>query len=116
LGAKAVHDAAGKRPASTLLFMDDDNFKSVKDSWCLAAGDLVLIEVVQAFARKRYLAFRLGGDEFAMILHSISDLTEAQEALARLKQNIEQPIALNDGKRIVMTLSADVALTSNIDT
>lgn len=100
---------------SALLFMDGDNFKSINDTWGHAAGDLVLIEVAKRlmqFTNDQHLAFRLGGDEFAVIIHSIVDSRQADIVLSQLKAAVEQPILLQDGHKVTMTLSAGIALTS----
>lgn len=102
---------------SALLFMDGDNFKYINDTWGHAAGDLVLIEVAKRlmqFTNNQHLAFRLGGDEFAMIVHSISDSVQVNLILKQLKDALEQPILLQEGHKIIMTMSVGVALTEHI--
>ena len=78
---RVVEHARRGHHASTLLYIDLDNFKYVNDTLGHLAGDRLLIEVSQLLrerARRSDLIARLGGDEFIMLLHD----TRAEEAQA----------------------------------
>lgn len=78
---------AKRGTASSLVYMDLDNFKDVNDTIGHAAGDEVLITLtglLRAELRTEDVVFRLGGDEFAILLDGI-DGKEALPAAERLR-------------------------------
>lgn len=78
---------AKRGTASSLVYMDLDNFKDVNDTIGHAAGDEVLITLtglLRAELRTEDVVFRLGGDEFAILLDGI-DCKEALPAAERLR-------------------------------
>ena len=74
----AAADCANGRPAVTaVLFIDLDDFKVVNDTLGHAAGDALLVAVIERIAgsvRDGDLVARLGGDEFAILTDDTPDL------------------------------------------
>jgi diguanylate cyclase (GGDEF)-like protein len=76
--------------SASLLLLDVDHFKSINDTWGHAAGDEVLIGIVQTLrGRLRPLdsVFRLGGEEFAVLL-SGAGLRQAVVVAEALRRRI----------------------------
>ncbi|SNS86235.1 diguanylate cyclase (GGDEF) domain-containing protein [[Luteovulum] sphaeroides subsp. megalophilum] len=96
-----------------LLLIDIDRFKRINDTHGHAVGDAVLRAValrLAASAREGLPLFRYGGEEFALLL----DRAGAAEALTeaeRLRRAVaEEPVGLEDGTRIAVTISVGIAL------
>ncbi|MFQ6755320.1 diguanylate cyclase [Cereibacter sphaeroides] len=96
-----------------LLLIDIDRFKRINDTHGHAVGDAVLRAValrLAASAREGLPLFRYGGEEFALLL----DRAGAAEALTeaeRLRRAVaEEPVELEDGTRIAVTISVGIAL------
>jgi diguanylate cyclase (GGDEF)-like protein len=84
-----------------LVLLDLDGFKAINDTYGHGAGDAVLKEVAQRLrlaVRKQDLVARLGGDEFALLLTSAPDAAAVAELILRLRQTIEEPIAVGADK------------------
>ncbi|MEO5588450.1 MAG: EAL domain-containing protein, partial [Gemmatimonadaceae bacterium] len=105
----ALQRAAGGSAASSVLFIDLDNFKAVNDGLGHSAGDWLLIEVaarLTACLRPADTIARLGGDEFAVL---IDDETAPAEATAEvILQAFREPFAVQ-GTDIVVTMSIGIA-------
>lgn len=100
------------RERMVVLFIDGDRFKQINDRYGHAAGDWVLKETgrrLRARLRRDDLVARMGGDEFAVLLATV----ERPEQVARVAQDIitamAQPIVLQDGARVVQSLSIGAA-------
>ena len=97
-------------PLSLLLF-DVDHFKRINDSYGHAAGDRVLVEIVQranAAVRSIDAVARLGGEEFAVLLPD----TGADTALLvaeRLRRGLERSPDAAGGIDVGYTVSIGVA-------
>jgi diguanylate cyclase (GGDEF)-like protein/PAS domain S-box-containing protein len=82
---------AKRGAASSLLYMDLDNFKDVNDTVGHSAGDEVLITMAD-LAKKTFrtedILFRLGGDEFAALLEGIRS-RDALPAAERLRSIVD---------------------------
>lgn len=77
-------------PACTLVYLDLDNFKIVNDTLGHAAGDVVLVTVVDTIARQigpEDAVARLGGDEF-IILMMETDPQALTTAITRLQDEL----------------------------
>ena len=85
--------------ATTVLFLDLDDFKTINDEHGHAAGDAALVAVadrISAAVRPGDLAARLGGDEFAVLLEDVDDAhgeDVAQRLLAGLSCRCWRPSA-----------------------
>lgn len=102
---EALARAHASAQPMALLFLDNDGFKQVNDTYGHAAGDVLLAEVarrVQAQLRPGGLAARLGGDEFAVVMAPVATLPDA-EAIAA-------PLRLASGVELHPAASIGVAL------
>ena len=97
-------------PLSLLLF-DVDHFKRINDTHGHAAGDRVLVDIVErtaAVVRNIDVVARLGGEEFAVLLPD----TAADTALLvaeRLRQGLERTADAADGLEAGYTVSVGTA-------
>ncbi len=83
---------ARRGSASSLLFLDLDNFKIVNDALGHPAGDQVLIELAQlivALVRPSDEVARFGGDEFAVLLDGVA-LEGARLTAERLRKSVDE--------------------------
>jgi diguanylate cyclase (GGDEF)-like protein len=80
--------------ATTVLFLDLDDFKAINDEHGHAAGDAVLVGVadrIAACVRPGDLAARLGGDEFAVLLEDVDD-AHGEDVALRLLAGLSSPV------------------------
>ena len=80
-------------PASVLLFIDLDNFKTVNDTLGHRYGDKVLCSVADCFRqvlRTSDIIGRVGGDEFVAFLPGVASEEEAGECAGRLCQAVSR--------------------------
>jgi diguanylate cyclase (GGDEF)-like protein/PAS domain S-box-containing protein len=107
--------SAEQREKSALLFIDLDNFKTVNDTLGHEAGDKLLRAAAgrlrNAIARKDFLA-RLGGDEFAIVLHGMSNVSDAAIVSRRIIEAFSNPFRLGEASAVVGT-SIGIANFSN---
>lgn len=94
------------------LFVDADHFKKINDRHGHAAGDQVLSALarrLRARLRASDLPTRYGGEEFAVLLPHTE--LENAELLAReiCRAIAAEPIALNDGKQLSISVSIGVS-------
>ncbi len=78
--------AAREHLAVSIAVIDLDGFKQVNDQNGHAAGDELLVDLGQAWARElrgSEVLARMGGDEFALLL--VADVTAAADALRRMR-------------------------------
>ena len=80
-----------------VLYLDLDRFKPINDRFGHAAGDLLLLEVVErlkASIRQSDSLARLGGDEFAIILTNVSVPDVAEHVAEKILAEIGRPFLL----------------------
>ena len=95
----------------TLIIFDVDHFKLVNDTFGHAAGDAVLVHVVQEArrcVRENDIVGRLGGDEFVIMLPELP-IDKARGVAARLRYQLEHEPFTWDGKPLEVYLSVGVA-------
>lgn len=96
------------------MMLDLDHFKSVNDRHGHAAGDAVLAafaQRVRTHLREDGLFGRFGGEEFAVLLPGV----DAEAALVvgeRLRLIASEPVVLDDGRTLDVTVSVGVAVSS----
>jgi diguanylate cyclase (GGDEF)-like protein/PAS domain S-box-containing protein len=82
---------------AVIAFLNLDHFKEVNDAFGHGTGDQVLAavgKILQRSVRQNDTVARIGNDEFVLILEGI-DETEVGGLLARLSDNVRQPIFTN---------------------
>ena len=101
------------RQSFALLFIDNDNFKEINDTFGHLAGDAVLQEMAarlrQALRHNDFIA-RLGGDEFAILLTNIQQAEQAITVASHLLKTSELPLILNSDTPIRFSFSIGIAL------
>lgn len=101
-----------------LLFIDNDRFKQINDTYGHAAGDQVLTEMsrrLQSRLRQKDFVARLGGDEFAVILPHIMDEQHAIMVAESLLAIAQLPVQLDDQRQVQFYLSIGIALSTDCD-
>jgi diguanylate cyclase (GGDEF)-like protein len=101
-----------------LLFIDNDRFKQINDTYGHAAGDQVLTEMsrrLQGRLRQKDFVARLGGDEFAVILPHIMDEQHAIMVAESLLATAQLPVQLDDQRQVQFYLSIGIALSTHCD-
>jgi diguanylate cyclase (GGDEF)-like protein/PAS domain S-box-containing protein len=98
---RALASCARQRWQGALILIDLDNFKALNDTFGLAVGDQLLIEVATRLTsciRTGDTVARLGGDEFVVILENLEAGTKAAvqaEAVAtKIRAKLGQPYLL----------------------
>lgn len=102
-----------------LLFIDNDRFKQINDTYGHAAGDQVLTEMshrLQSRLRQKDFVARLGGDEFAVILPHIVDEQHAIRVAESLLATAQLPVKLEDQRQVKFSLSIGIALSTHCET
>lgn len=97
------------RPLSWIMF-DIDRFKQINDTYGHAAGDQVLIAVVDRCCRIiRHIDIlgRYGGDEFVILLPE-TDLHIAAEVADRIRTSISKPAVVTEAGSIVVSISLGI--------
>lgn len=106
---KSKHNTSYK---FAVLFLDINRFKTINDSLGHSMGDRLILHVAKRLAtsvRDKDLVARFSGDEFAFILHNISDLEDAKQFAARIKEKISAPFTLS-GRQVFTSFSIGIAL------
>lgn len=102
-----------------LLFIDNNRFKAVNDTYGHAVGDKILIETakrLQSRLREKDFVARLGGDEFAVILPRVGSLKNAEAVCKAIISAIETPVVLPNGEEIYIKLSIGIAISTQCRT
>ena len=107
LESELARSMAGRQPLSLILF-DIDHFKNINDSYGHAAGDSVLIELVQLVrsrVRASDLLFRWGGEEFVVLAASVG-----YRSAERIAEKLRQAVAEHPFETVgAVTVSLGVA-------
>jgi diguanylate cyclase (GGDEF)-like protein/PAS domain S-box-containing protein len=108
----ALQVAAQNRQILAVLFLDLDRFKHINDSRGHETGDQLLKAVAQRLRdtlRGDDIVVRMGGDEFVVIMKSVRDSDDVNEAALRITESLSSPIVV-DGRSLITTASIGVSL------
>lgn len=111
---KALHRLQRRRDLMALFFLDVDRFKEINDQLGHAAGDGVLIEIarrLRSVLRDEDTAARTGGDEFVICCEDLPDEDEARAIASRVLETLGEPIHLDGGTSVHVSVSIGVAMT-----
>jgi diguanylate cyclase (GGDEF)-like protein/PAS domain S-box-containing protein len=96
--AQALATAERSRSRVAMLFLDLDNFKMVNDTLGHAAGDQLLLAVVERLAactRDSDTISRQGGDEFILLLNDIPDLETVERIAGEILGQLAEPVEVS---------------------
>ncbi|AFJ02230.1 diguanylate cyclase/phosphodiesterase (GGDEF & EAL domains) with PAS/PAC sensor(s) [Methylophaga frappieri] len=113
----AIQQARRNKQVLALMFVDIDYFKSINDNYGHDAGDLIIQVVAEKMSntlRASDTLARLGGDEFVVVLHEVSSPDAALHVAQNLVASVSEPIELEDGTAVQVTLS--IGVTAGIPT
>ena len=113
--AKLLPQAQRTNSIIAILFIDLDNFKSVNDNLGHKAGDLLLTEVahrIKSSTRQSDTVARYSGDEFTVILHNISDNSDAYAVASNILKRINEPFEILEHQ---LFCSASIGISSYPD-
>jgi diguanylate cyclase (GGDEF)-like protein len=95
------------------FILDIDGFHAINDAMGHSMGDALLLDVAASLKQQADLQLatvaRLGGDEFAILLPGVSDLDQAQMALAPYLATFLKPLNIL-GHEIHVQMSAGIVL------
>jgi diguanylate cyclase (GGDEF)-like protein/PAS domain S-box-containing protein len=100
-----------------VLFIDLDNFKVINDSLGHAAGDELLrgmSERLRRLMRDGDVLARFGGDEFTVTLRGVTSSELAISVAERLRQEIAQPLLLDEGGELFVSSSIGIAVSDRV--
>jgi diguanylate cyclase (GGDEF)-like protein/PAS domain S-box-containing protein len=109
---EALQTAARSGQILAVLFLDLDRFKQINDSRGHETGDELLKAVAQRLRdtlRGEDIVVRMGGDEFIVIMKSVRDSQDVNEAAQRITQSLAKPIVIG-GSPLITTASIGVSL------
>lgn len=82
-----------------LLYIDNNKFKAINDTYGHQTGDAVLIETTQRLKQnlpKDAFIARLGGDEFAVVLKTIENTQQLEKICQKLIESCYEPLIINE--------------------
>lgn len=113
---QALSSAARYSNRVGVLYLDLDGFKRANDTYGHTAGDSLLKEAARRFSavlRDEDTLGRLGGDEFVVLMHTITDESEAVRLAKRLVEASRAPYELA-GHSIHVTVSVGIAVYPDV--
>ena len=108
--ALAVRDAA----KVALITFDVERFKTINETFSLAAGDRVLQDFAQRlnhFAHDRFVLGRLGANEFALLMPRVGDSGEVGRLLSQEAATLLDSIIEYEGRELRLVVRAGVAMS-----
>jgi len=108
--ALAIRDMA----KVALITFDVERFKTINETFSLAAGDRVLQDFAQrlnSFARDRFVLGRLGANEFALLMPHVGDSGEVGRLLSQEAATLLDSIIEYEGRELRLAVRAGVAMS-----
>jgi len=108
----AIDEARRANSVLAVLFLDLDRFKHINDSRGHETGDRLLkavAERIRGTVRSEDVVVRMGGDEFIVVLRSVRNAEQVNDAAVRINDALSAPV-LVDGRPLVTTVSIGVSL------
>ncbi|MDB6092278.1 MAG: domain S-box/diguanylate cyclase protein [Gammaproteobacteria bacterium] len=108
----AIEDAKRTGAMLAVLFLDLDRFKHINDSRGHETGDKLLKAVAQRIRstmRTEDVVVRMGGDEFIVVLKTVKNTDQVNEAATRITEAMSAAVIV-DGRPLVTTASIGVSL------
>jgi diguanylate cyclase (GGDEF)-like protein/PAS domain S-box-containing protein len=108
----AIEEAKRTGAMLAVLFLDLDRFKHINDSRGHETGDKLLKAVAQRIRetmRTEDVVVRMGGDEFIVVLKTVKNTDQVNEAAGRITEALSAPVIV-DGRPLVTTASIGVSL------
>jgi diguanylate cyclase (GGDEF)-like protein/PAS domain S-box-containing protein len=110
---RAISDAAATTTGSAVLYIEPDNFKTIKDTVGIAGGDLVLSDIANLLQAEidgsDAIAARFGDNTFAVLLHD-QDPQAAEILAERIRSAVENHIAEVGDTSVTATCSIGIGL------
>jgi diguanylate cyclase (GGDEF)-like protein/PAS domain S-box-containing protein len=107
--ALAVRDVA----KVALITFDVERFKTINETFSLAAGDRVLQHFAQrltTFAQDRFVLGRLGANEFALLMPRVGDSGEVGRLLSQEARTLLDSLIEFEGREVRIAVRAGVAM------
>ncbi len=107
----AISSARRNGTQLAVLFIDLDYFKSINDTFGHAAGDAVLIAVVQrlkSVMRESDAVARLSGDEFGVMIQPAEDTERIAHVAQKIIDALREPIAFG---KITLKIGASIGIS-----
>ena len=107
--ALAVRDLA----KVALITFDVERFKTINETFSLAAGDRVLQDFAQRlneFAHDRFVLGRLGANEFALLMPRVGDSGEVGRLLSQEASTLLDSIIEFEGREVRLAVRAGIAM------
>lgn len=95
-----------------VLFLDLDRFKLINDSLGHLIGDELLVTIAHKLQRlvgEQGFVARLGGDEFVVFLHSVQQLSDAEQMAAQILAEMRSPLQM-ENRDVVLSSSIGIVL------
>lgn len=95
-----------------VMFIDIDHFKQINDCYGHAAGDAVLIAVVQrlkATVRESDSVARMSGDEFVMMIQPVDDTRQLSVIAQKVIDTLHEPV-LFEGQTLQVGASIGISV------
>jgi len=107
--ALAVRDLA----KVALITFDVERFKTINETFSLAAGDRVLQDFAQRlneFAHDRFVLGRLGANEFALLMPRVGDSGEVGRLLSQEASTLLDSMIEFEGREVRLAVRAGIAM------
>ena len=109
---QAMQLARRHRKMAAVVWIDLDRYKQINDSLGHRCGDEVLCEVARRLTntlRESDTVARVGGDEFTVLVHDISNASDAETVVAKIAAGVGEPMLLG-GHTVTITASMGISI------